>query len=101
MAAEALYQNEERIWQLLDAGIEGKDIPKVLVALGVLLDVEIATDLLRSPDIFMDIHAAIEVVVLPLPLTSSACYTSLVTAEVLSPTTSLHSLIAMRRYFGA
>lgn len=46
---------------------EGKDIPKVLAALGVSLDVEVATDLLRSPDIFMDIHAAIEVVVLPLP----------------------------------
>ncbi|UKA55488.1 hypothetical protein LFT45_06080 [Arthrobacter sp. FW305-BF8] len=67
VAAEVLYQNEERIWQLLDAGIEGKDIPKVLAALGVSLDVEIATDLLRSPDIFMDIHAAVEVVVLPLP----------------------------------
>lgn len=67
VAAEVLYQNEERVWQLLDAGTEGKDIPKVLAALGVSLDVEIATDLLRSPDIFMDIHAAIEAVVLPLP----------------------------------
>jgi hypothetical protein len=67
VVAEDLYQNEERIWQLLDAGIEGKDIPKVLAALGVSLDSEVATDLLRSPDMFMDIHSAIEVVVLPLP----------------------------------
>lgn len=30
--AEVLHDNAELVWQLLDAGIEGKDVPKVLVS---------------------------------------------------------------------
>ncbi|WP_426989891.1 TY-Chap domain-containing protein [Pseudarthrobacter sp. Y6] len=67
LTAEVLYQNDERIWQLLDAGIEGKDIPKVLAALGASIDLEIAVELLCSPETFKDIHVATEVVVLPRP----------------------------------
>lgn len=58
--AEVLYQKAERVGQLLDAGIRRSDIPKVLAALGESVDIDIAVELLRSPDILMDIHVGME-----------------------------------------
>lgn len=66
-AAEVLYQNYDRIWQLLDAGIESSEIPKVLAALGASIDIEIAVELLRSPEIFMEMHSGKELVELAPP----------------------------------
>lgn len=54
-AAKILRPDDERIWQLLEAGIPGSDIPKVLVAFGSAVDVDIAADLLRSPNLFLSI----------------------------------------------
>ncbi|MCQ6269102.1 hypothetical protein M8J71_01085 [Pseudarthrobacter sp. R1] len=65
--AEVLHQNQELVWQLLDAGIEGKDVPKVLVALGISIDLENAVDLLRSPESSMNIHVISEADTFSLP----------------------------------
>ena len=54
MTAELLGGEMERTERLLSAGIEAVDVPKVLVAFGVPLDVEIAVELLRSLEIFED-----------------------------------------------
>jgi hypothetical protein len=54
--AELLVEEMERTERLLSAGIEAVDVPKVLVAFGVPLDVEIAVELLRSLEIFEDIY---------------------------------------------
>lgn len=55
-AAEVLVEESDRLQQLRSAGIETVDIPKVLAALGVSVDVEIAVELLRSMEIFTEIH---------------------------------------------
>jgi hypothetical protein len=65
--AEVLNQNDERIWQLLDAGIENSDIPKVLAALGASIDIEIAVDLLSSTELLIETLAGIELVELAPP----------------------------------
>lgn len=54
--AELLGGEIERTERLMSAGIEAVDVPKVLVAFGVPLDVEIAVELLRSLEIFEDIY---------------------------------------------
>lgn len=73
--AEVLYQNYDQTWQLLDAGIESSDIPKVLAALGASIDIEIAVELLRSPEKFMEMHSGKELVELaPLTDTFSLLY---------------------------
>jgi hypothetical protein len=59
--AEVLHQEAERVRQLLEAGISRLDIPKVLVALGAPVDVEIGEELLRSPETFLEINAGLEV----------------------------------------
>ncbi|MEA3549248.1 TY-Chap domain-containing protein [Pseudarthrobacter sp. C1] len=56
ITAEVLGGEMERTERLLSAGIESVDVPKVLVAFGVPLDVEIAVELLRSLEIFEDIY---------------------------------------------
>jgi hypothetical protein len=73
--AEVLLQNYERIWQLLDAGVGSSDIPKVLAAIGASIDIGIAVELLRSPEIFMEMHSRKELVELaPLTDTFSLLY---------------------------
>ncbi|MFJ5861805.1 TY-Chap domain-containing protein [Pseudarthrobacter sp. NPDC092439] len=52
--AAVLRENSHRILQLLDAGIESSDIPKILVALGATFDVDIAVELLKSPVMLKD-----------------------------------------------
>lgn len=54
--AELLIEEMERTEQLMSAGIDASDIPKVLVALGVPLDVDIAVEVLRSSKILEDVH---------------------------------------------
>lgn len=54
--AELLGGEMERTERLMSAGIEAVDVPKVLVAFGVPLDVEIAVELLRSLEILEDIY---------------------------------------------
>ena len=54
--AELIGGEMERTERLMSAGIEAVDVPKVLVAFGVPLDVEIAVELLRSLQIFEDIY---------------------------------------------
>ncbi|MFP3459801.1 hypothetical protein R5O87_02990 [Arthrobacter globiformis] len=52
--AKVLRENASRILQLLDAGIETSDIPKILAALGATIDVDIASELLKNPDLLQD-----------------------------------------------
>lgn len=52
---QILRRDDERIWQLVEAGVPGSDIPKVLVAFGSTVDVDIAADLLKSPELFLRI----------------------------------------------
>lgn len=54
--AELLGGEMERTERLMSAGIGAVDVPKVLVAFGVPLDVEIAVELLRSLEILEDIY---------------------------------------------
>jgi hypothetical protein len=56
--AEVLRTCKVRIDQLLSAGIESHDIPKVLVALGAAMDVDIASELLKSPHLLKDADSA-------------------------------------------
>lgn len=51
----ALYQERERFEQLMRAGIDLPDIPRVLTALGVPVDVDIAVEILRSTSMFKEI----------------------------------------------
>jgi hypothetical protein len=51
---EVLRACEERIHQLLSAGIDSSDVPKVLVALGATMNIDIAVELLKSADILKD-----------------------------------------------
>lgn len=48
---DVLLDCRDRIKQLLGAGIGSSEIPKILVALGANLDVDIARELLKSPEI--------------------------------------------------
>lgn len=52
-SVDVLINRRDRVQQLLSAGIESSDIPKILVALGVTLDVDIASELLKCPDLLM------------------------------------------------
>jgi hypothetical protein len=52
--AKVLPNCEERVRQLLSAGIENHDVPKLLVALGSAVDIDIASELLKSPHILTD-----------------------------------------------
>lgn len=54
--AEVLVGESDRLQQLRSAGIATTDIPKVLAALGVPVDVEIAVELLRNMEIFMELQ---------------------------------------------
>jgi hypothetical protein len=49
--AKVLRENAHRILQLLDAGIESSDIPRILAALGAMIDIDIAAELLKGPEI--------------------------------------------------
>ncbi|MGY2743438.1 TY-Chap domain-containing protein [Arthrobacter sp. UYCu723] len=51
----ALWHERERFEQLHAAGIDFRDIPKVLAALGAPVDVDIAVEMLRSTHMFKDI----------------------------------------------
>ncbi|MEV5053666.1 TY-Chap domain-containing protein [Arthrobacter sp. LAR12-1-1.1] len=51
----ALYQERERFEQLMRAGIDLPDIPRVLTALGAPVDVDIAVEMLRSTRMFKEI----------------------------------------------
>jgi hypothetical protein len=52
--AKVLRKDAHRIVQLFDAGIESPDIPKILAALGATIDVDIAAELLKNPDLLLD-----------------------------------------------
>ncbi|WP_307610962.1 hypothetical protein [Pseudarthrobacter sp. W1I19] len=52
--AEVLREDAYRIVQLLEAGIERSDIPRILAALGTPIDIDIAAELLKSPDLLID-----------------------------------------------
>ncbi|MDQ0733103.1 TY-Chap domain-containing protein [Arthrobacter sp. B1I2] len=49
--AEVLRKDAHRVVHLLDAGIESSDIPRILAALGAMIDVDIAAELLKSPEV--------------------------------------------------
>lgn len=51
---DVLRNCKERIQQLLNAGIERPNIPKILVALGATLDIDIACELLKNADLLKD-----------------------------------------------
>jgi hypothetical protein len=51
----ALYQERERFKQLMGAGIDLADIPRVLAALGASVDVDFAVEMLRSMRMFKEI----------------------------------------------
>jgi hypothetical protein len=50
---DVLLDCRDRIQQLLGAGIQSSDIPRILVALGATLDIDIASELLNSPDLLV------------------------------------------------
>lgn len=52
--AAVLRNDAHRVVQLLDAGIESPDIPRILAALGATIDVDIASELLKNPDLLQD-----------------------------------------------
>lgn len=52
--ADVLREDAYRVMQLLDAGIERSDIPRILAALGATIDIDIAAELLKSPDLLKD-----------------------------------------------
>lgn len=52
--ADVLRKDAYRIVQHLDAGIESSDIPRILAALGATIDIDIAAELLKSPDLLLD-----------------------------------------------
>lgn len=52
--ADVLREDAYRVVQLLDAGIESSDIPRILAALGATIDIDIAAELLKSPDLLID-----------------------------------------------
>ena len=54
-AAAVLYRERERIEQLQAAGIDRRDIPRVLAALGAPVDVDIAVEMLRSTPLYEEI----------------------------------------------
>jgi hypothetical protein len=59
--AVALFQERHRFEQLERAGIDFRDIPRVLAALGAPVDVDIAEELLRSIQTFKELlHRALE-----------------------------------------
>lgn len=52
--ADVLRKDAYRIVQLLGAGIESSDIPRILAALGATIDIDIAAELLKGPDLLID-----------------------------------------------
>lgn len=66
--AKILYQEMERFEQLMSAEIDVLHVPKVLAALGVPLDVDIAVEMLRSMAIVKDIHGRVSCVLAAPPL---------------------------------
>ncbi|MCO4261493.1 hypothetical protein NG697_00810 [Pseudarthrobacter sp. MDT3-26] len=66
--ARILVQEMERFEQLMSAGIDVLDVPKVLAALGVQVDVPIAVEMLRSMPIVKDIHGRVSHIPEGLPI---------------------------------
>lgn len=56
VTAQLLAEEMERAERLMSAGIDALDVPKVVAALGVPLDVDIAVELFRSFESLQDIH---------------------------------------------
>lgn len=52
--ADVLRKDVRRVVQLLDAGIECCDIPRILAALGATIDIDIAAELLKRPDFLIN-----------------------------------------------
>lgn len=52
--AKVLRKDAHRIVRLFDAGIESPDIPRILAALGATIDIDIAAELLKNPDLLLD-----------------------------------------------